>query len=692
MAEAGGLNQNAASEWEGPELAPSQAIALTVVGTVVGIALFLSGLGGLLYSYWVSEGFNPNTKSFWLGVGGIVAGLAGFVVLLNFNQKYANRDPLIRQALTVYNFVLVVCFLAGILIVFNLLVAQYGYLVGLKTFDWTREGVYTLHDQTVNQIKALDKPLKIYVFYPPGQKREEIEQLLRLYEAENPQLIEYEMVNFIEDRVKTRQFLRQYPELEGQLPGLLVVYGEGEQERHKVIRDNELFTIEAALDPTMGGFTGTETTFNGENALTSAIRELREARRTKVYFTVGHGELDIEDRDPRSDRGIGYLVDELRNQAVDVSTVNLMQKEVPDDADVVVIAGPRVPFREEEIRRLRDYLDRRDEKGNPAGRLFLLVDSPAEFRRGVAPDLGLNDFLRQYNVELGNNLVLDRTAAVGALPNIVVMVPPVRDAHALLKPLATEQLLLSVAREVKPLEADEGQTQEGSTKPKAQTILTTVGKDPYAWAEGGYDSRVVAPGGPEDTPGPVSLAVVVEQEVGQSPNVPGHPPTGQRETVPRMVVIGDATFAANVLASVQTTNMYFFFNAVHWLGGRVEDVGIPPKTKKTIRLILDHSSYVTLIFEPGFAILGAVGVMAGMIWVVRTGRYTRAWVPLALVLLLWCSLYAALAVLAIDDPEARRESVLRVAGFCVLVWLVGLAFAGFAHLRTRREAKSAYAS
>ncbi len=685
MAEAGGLNQTTVSKEGALELAPRQAIALTVIGTIVGIVLFVGGLGALLYSYWSAEGFDPNTKSFWLGVAGIVLGLAGFVVLLNVNQKYAQRDPLIRQALTLYNFVLIVCFLAGILIVFNLLIAQYGYLVGLKTFDWTSEGVYTLHDQTINQLKAIDKPLKIYILYPPGQKRDQIEQLVQLYRAENPQLVDYEIVNYWEDRLNAQKFLRKYPELEGQLPALLVVYGEGEQERHKVIRDSELFTIEASLDPTMTTFTGTETTFNGENALTSAIRELREAKRTKVYFTVGHGELDTEDSDPRSDRGIGYIVDELRNQAVDVGTVNLLQKEVPDDADVVVVAGPRTAFDPEEIRRLRDYLDRRDSKGRPAGRLLVLVDSPVEFRRGVPADLGLNSLLKEYRVELGNNLVVDRTAAVGSLLNIVVLVPTLREAHAVLKPLAAEQILFSAAREVKALETGSDEQGESTAKLKAQTILSTVGKDPYAWAEGNYDTNLVAPGGPEDTPGPVSLAVVVEQESDQGTTPPGHPPVGQNRRIPRMVVVGDSTFAANVLASANSTNMFFFINTVHWLAGRIEDVGIPPKTRKSIRLILDHSSYITLIFEPGFAILGGIGVLAGMVWVVRTGRYNRAWLPLALVLLFWCSLYALLTVIAIEDPETRKETVLRVAGFCVLVWLVALAFAGFAYLKGRRE-------
>ena len=673
----------------GLSLTPRSLVLVTVIGTIAGVVLFVAGLGGLIYSYWTHEGFNPRTVSFWVGVGGLIAGLAGFLGLLGVNQKYASTDPFIRQTLTVYNFVLVVCFLAGILIIFNLLVTQYGYLVGLKTYDWTSEGVYTLHDQTINQLKNLDRKLQIKVLYPPGRKRQQIEELLDLYEAQNPQLIDYDVVNYLEDRVETEKLLRQYPELAGQLPGILVIYGQGGEERHKVIKDSELFTFEVSFDPAMTDFSGTQTTFNGENALTSAIRELRQARKTKVYFTVGHGELDTDDQDPQSLRGIGRVIEELKNQAVEVATLNLSQKEVPEDADVVVIAGPRAPFRDEEIRRLRDYLDRKDNKGRPRGTLLVLVDAPLELRRGVPHDLNLNRLLSSYKVQLQDNVAVDRTAAYGGAAEFVALVPSLRTAHAVLKPLAGEQIMFNIAREVKTLESSDEEQDGSNSSIKAETILTTAGRDPLAWAEGNYETEQVAPGGPEDSPGPVSLIVAVVAETGQSstPPSPGANPANQ--SVPRMIVAGDATFVANPFATLSPSNMYFFFNAIHWLGGRIEDVGIPPKTKKTIRLILDRTRFFTLIFEPGFAILGAIGVLAGMVWVVRTGRYSLAWIPLVIVLLFWCGLYASLARLVIAEAEPMMRTVLRVAAFCGLVWLVGVAYAAFAYMKARKEESEA---
>ncbi|GEM_PF-3154684 len=654
------------------QLTPQTVVVATIVGAIVGLALFAAGLGFLIYGYWQEEGFNPRTWPFWAGVGGMILGLLGFVVLLNVNQKYGGRDPIVRQTLVTYNFALVVCFLGGIVVVLNLLVAQYGYLIGLRPADWTEEGAYTLSDVTVNHLKKLERPVRVVVLYPMGRRRSQLETLLELYKAVNPRMFDYEVVDYLEQRLKAQELLRRYPDLEGSLPGVLVIYGEGADAQHKVIRDNELFETRATLDPLAGGFTSTEDEFNGENAITSTIRALREARKTKIYFVRGHGELDPDDRDPRSVEGIGILRDELEKQHMEVDTFNLTSQEVPNDADVVVIARPRSEFTTEELQRLRDYLDRKDSDGKPTARLFILVDSPAELRLGVPADLGLNALLKDFQVELGNNLVIDRTAAIGSVYEILVPIPPRQSAHELLKPLSGETVLVAAAREVKTLDdqSTDGGDSNNSSPYKATGLLTTNGRDPLAWAEADYDQSPLAPGGPNDTPGPVTLAVAVEYQNEQGQPTPGSPPSG----VPFMIVVGDATLACNVLTGARSTNLYFLLNAVNWLGGRVEDLGIPPKKRKAVVLSVDRGQYVQLIFEPCFALLGAAIVIGGMVWVVRTERIWRAWVPL-LMALIWIGLYGGLAAMLIQDRDVVVTTTLRAAALPIIIWIVALGYA-----------------
>lgn len=645
-------------------------VTMTVAGTVVGVLLFVAGLGCLIYSYWQEEGFNPRTWTFWAGIGGILLGLIGFVALYNANQQYAARDPVIRQTLTTYNFVLVVCFLAGILIVLNLLVAQFGYLVGIRTYDWTQQGVYTLSEVTVNHLRNLKAPVKVIVLYPASRRRSQLESLLELYEAQNPRMFDYEVVDYLEQKLRAQELLRQYPDLEGALPGVVVIYGEGADAQHKVIRDSELFETRAELDPLSGGFTSTEDEFNGENAITSAIRALSEARKTKVYFVTGHGELDPDDRDPSSVEGIGVVRDELEKQHVEVDTFNLVSQEVPDDADLVVIARPRSPFTEQEVQRLRDYLDRKDEQGRPQGRLLVLVDSPLELRRGVRADLNLNPLLNDYKVELADNVVIDTSMIVGQALQFAVQVPERQTAHEMLKPLANELILFVAAREVKALEDNADSGQQASQNIKATSILSTTGRDPRAWAEGDYEEPPFAAGGPNDTPGPVSLVVAVEYQEQQAPAAPGAP----ANSTPVMVVVGDATLATNLLASARPTNLYFVLNAINWLGGRVEDLGIPPKKRKAVVLNIDRNRFVQLVFEPAVALVAVAIVLGGMVWVVRTDRLAASWIPMAGALA-WIILYGVVIGAILRDVEATRSSMLRAAAVPFLVWIVYIAVA-----------------
>ena len=87
----------------------------------------------------------------------------------------------------------------------------------------------------------------------------------------------------------------------------------------------------------------------------------------KVYFTQGHGE-----KDPTSTERDGYsgIADALKreNYAVE-KTVLAQQGAVPDDASIVVVAGPKNDFLPPEIDALKKYLDKQ-------GKLLLALDPP----------------------------------------------------------------------------------------------------------------------------------------------------------------------------------------------------------------------------------------------------------------------------------------------------------------------------
>lgn len=112
----------------------------------------------------------------------------------------------------------------------------------------------------------------------------------------------------------------------------------------------------------------------------SLMTLLRE-RRT-VYQTVGHGEVNHpESAGPAGTgalTGVNALREVLRFLNYDVEDLGLQSglgREVPDDAVMVMVLGPRRPFLEPELAALDRYLQR-------GGALLLALDPEGEFRLG----------------------------------------------------------------------------------------------------------------------------------------------------------------------------------------------------------------------------------------------------------------------------------------------------------------------
>ncbi len=105
------------------------------------------------------------------------------------------------------------------------------------------------------------------------------------------------------------------------------------------------------------------------------LTKLARARRT-AYLTVGHGELNDS---PRSQPGtpgvrsasIARTLLQRQNYLVkDLGLAQGLGRDVPDDADLVLVLGPTEPFVQEEIGSLKRYLARQ-------GKLFLALDVDA---------------------------------------------------------------------------------------------------------------------------------------------------------------------------------------------------------------------------------------------------------------------------------------------------------------------------
>lgn len=105
--------------------------------------------------------------------------------------------------------------------------------------------------------------------------------------------------------------------------------------------------------------------FEGEARLLRALEEL-EAPAVKVLLTAGHGEMSTEDTSPS--RGLSALAQELTSSGAIVRTLDLMSApQALEAAELVIIAGPQVPFEPQEVAALQKFGER--------GKLFIFLEA-----------------------------------------------------------------------------------------------------------------------------------------------------------------------------------------------------------------------------------------------------------------------------------------------------------------------------
>ena len=96
------------------------------------------------------------------------------------------------------------------------------------------------------------------------------------------------------------------------------------------------------------------TAFTGEQAVTAALIEVTEGKKSSAYYVQGHGEPAIGKGKPLE--VLGTLLD---GEHLTVGELNLLNVDtIPADASVVMLLGPRYDLTDREIGLLSAYWDK----------------------------------------------------------------------------------------------------------------------------------------------------------------------------------------------------------------------------------------------------------------------------------------------------------------------------------------------
>lgn len=502
-----------------------------------GILILCSGLGwGWIVYHWSWE-------SLWfcaLGLLLVGMGLRGMCSRRYVRSAEENKSLRRRQMILIVG------------LIFLVVVNYAGYRWN-RRWDVTAAKTHTLSEATEQFIKNLDKPLKMTVFYA-GIAPKYLEDLLESYRQISGNNLDIEIVDPLVNLGYAAQFGNQ---INGDERRLIIQDPEGE--RRDVPFTDDVLT---------------------ENHINNAILQLTRPPRT-ACFTGGHGEADPLNEDKE---GLSTFGQHLAENNIIVERLNVgLQTGVPDTCDILIIAGPTDPLRNDEQDAIGAYL-------RAGGDALIMVEniiiSPADVP--LLPDQidrnpSLNGLLHSWGVKVNDDIVVDLSShasgdvASPATKNYMSHRAIVGDLDYtfFIRPRSVS-ILKGYRRTLK----------------LAPLILTESTES--SWGETNrhlevkFDSET-------DRPGPVPIAYVIfEPGIGA-------------QSATRIMVITDKDFLTNAYIGYYS-NARLGLNAVNWLTEKDyqvfvnKDKGVQPvlsltsQQKRVVVLILLTAPLVILLF------------------------------------------------------------------------------------------------
>jgi len=430
-----------------------------------------------------------------------------------------------------------------------------------KRWDLTAAHQFELSEQTKQILSKLQKPLSIKVFYG--------------------------------NQVSADPFRDKLSELEYVSKQVKVEYIDADK--------NPLEAKGAGIDQygtILFGYDGRteKTTSSEESEIANALKKLIEGKAKKVYLVQGHGEHDTAGTDQNT--SYSAIQTALQSDNFEIAKLTLAQQsKVPDDATMVIIAGPKTDYLQTEMDALRGFLRR-------GGKLFMLLDP--QDKVDAPPLTNLIALAKEWGIDVGNDLILDplgqQIAGSAGAPVAMPVQHPITDK-------LNQITAYPLTRSITPI-------QGGTNGKLAQKLLET---SPQSWAEADFKSLMnPSPDKPVkptrdldkgDKPGPISIAAAASAAAPDAPP-PATPDAPKQES--RVVVVGDSDFISNRAINFGA-NKDLFLNMANWLAQQENLIAIRSRDPEDRRLTMtqdqsDRMFYITVVIIPALLFLNGVWV------------------------------------------------------------------------------------
>ena len=450
--------------------------------------------------------------------------------------------------------------------------ASQRYLSG--RFFLSTETNVELSGQTMGLLRGLTNDVEVILYYD----REEslypvVSGLLNEYRLACPR-IQVRTVDYLRDPAEAAEVKIRYGLSSFQEKNLVIFDSDG---RQKIVPGTML--AEYTMEPIRGEeeleFRKKPVLFKGEQVFSAVLLSIGNPKPLKAFVLGGHGEHDPAGGDEQ----MGFLkfTSLLHHNYVEVHPLSLLgTNRVPDDCNLLILAGPVQRLAELEVQRIADYLEQ-------GGRLLALLNY-----QSAGKSLGLASLLERWGVVIGEGVVRDpdnTTMGSDLMPNDF-------GSHVIVNPLLDSRLHLMLPRAV-------GAVSTNAPGVDALAVEVLVSSGPA--------SLLLSSGDP--APGARPLAVAVER-----PEAPG---VVTERGVTRLVVVGDSIFLGNQMID-SGGNRDFASAVINWLLDRTTLLGgVGPRPIHEYRLVMTDDQFMRVQWILLGGLPAVVLGFGGLIWFTR---------------------------------------------------------------------------
>lgn len=440
-----------------------------------------------------------------------------------------------------------IALVVAIVVVVNLIAGQLPENV--KSIDVSDKKIYQISKTSKKILNKLDSDITFTVYAQKKSTDDRIKAFLKKYAALSDKIT----VKWVDPVLHPGELTKNNVEEN------TILVADKKTKKTTTVSFSDIIVTDEYSYYTTGS--STESEFDGEGQLTSAVNYVTSDTQKKIYYTTGHGEGTFSTS----------VTDLLGKSNIKQEELNLVMKnKIPDDCDLLFIYAPTKDLTKDEVKLLNNYMDN-------GGKIYVVLGDADK----VQPNL--KSFLKKYGIQEVSGYIADTQRSYQG--NYYYIFPELTATGDLANGLSSDMVLLVNAHGLKV------------SDPEDDTVTTTefmkTSSSGYAISDNNQKQ------------GTYTLGVVAEKSENGSDDSDGETDSSDIADTGRLTVVSsDSLINPDVTDNMSTLeNLDLFMNTVTANYDDVENVSIKAKSLQVTYNTVHHAGIISLFIILGIPVL-----------------------------------------------------------------------------------------